>query len=125
MRSVFICNVFISRQLCLLYCFPLASKLPQLVNYSLQSPFQPGLIKACFHGDPDEVRSLLHKKEDVNYQDVQKRTPLHAAAFCGEAEICKLLILNGARVNSKDSKWLTPLHRACAVKSDVGFPVIH
>lgn len=25
-------------------------------------------MQACFHGDPDEVRALLYKKEDVNYQ---------------------------------------------------------
>ena len=30
--------------------------------------FQPMLVQACFHGDPDEVRALLYKKEDVNYQ---------------------------------------------------------
>ena len=30
--------------------------------------FQPPLVQACFHGDPDEVRALLYKKEDVNYQ---------------------------------------------------------
>ncbi|ESO00272.1 hypothetical protein HELRODRAFT_176132 [Helobdella robusta] len=83
------------------------------------SLLKPNLVQACFHGDADEVRSLLYKKEDVNYQDIEKRTPLHAAAFCGEAEICKLLLLNGARINSKDSKWLTPLHRACFTKSDV------
>jgi len=29
---------------------------------------QPPLVQACFHGDPDEVRALLYKKEDVNYQ---------------------------------------------------------
>jgi len=31
-------------------------------------PCQPPLVQACFHGDPDEVRALLYKKEDVNYQ---------------------------------------------------------
>lgn len=29
---------------------------------------QPLLVQACFHGDPDEVRVLLYKKEDINYQ---------------------------------------------------------
>ena len=55
-----------------------------------------------------------------NYeQDSEKRAPLHAAAYCGEAEIADLLILSGARVNTKDNRWLTPLHRACCTKSDV------
>ncbi|ESP01753.1 hypothetical protein LOTGIDRAFT_70175, partial [Lottia gigantea] len=87
----------------------------------------PLLVQACFHGDPDEVRSLLYKKEDVNYQvnnvlnscDEEKRSPLHAAAYCGESEISDLLILSGARVNAKDNKWLTPLHRGCGSKCEV------
>lgn len=49
--------------------------------------------------------------------DCEKRTPLHAAAFKGEAQIVSILLDNGARVNAKDNKWLTPLHRACAVNS--------
>lgn len=55
----------------------------------------------------------------AHIQDCEKRTALHAAAFCGEAEITELLLINGARVNSKDNKWLTPLHRACCSKSAV------
>uniref|UniRef100_A0A8C7ZSM1 Serine/threonine-protein phosphatase 6 regulatory ankyrin repeat subunit A n=1 Tax=Oryzias sinensis TaxID=183150 RepID=A0A8C7ZSM1_9TELE len=75
---------------------------------------KPHLLKAIFSVDPDEVRSLIFKKEDVNIQDSEKRTPLHAAAYLGDAEIIELLILSGARVNAKDNKWLTPLHRAVA-----------
>lgn len=32
------------------------------------SVFQPALLKAIFNVDPDEVRSLIFKKEDVNVQ---------------------------------------------------------
>uniref|UniRef100_A0A8B9KPF9 Ankyrin repeat domain 28 n=1 Tax=Astyanax mexicanus TaxID=7994 RepID=A0A8B9KPF9_ASTMX len=79
---------------------------------------KPSLLKAIFNVDPDEVRSLIFKKEDVNVQDNEKRTPLHAAAYLGDAEIIELLILSGARVNAKDNKWLTPLHRAVASCSE-------
>jgi len=61
----------------------------------------------------------LHTTDIVTVQDSEKRSALHAAAFCGEAEIAELLLLNGARVNTKDSRWLTPLHRACCSKSVV------
>lgn len=32
------------------------------------SVFQPALLKAIFNVDPDEVRSIIFKKEDVNVQ---------------------------------------------------------
>ena len=76
------------------------------------------IIQAIFNCDIDEVRSLIYKKEDVNSLDAERRTPLHAAAFLGDAEMINLLILSGARINAKDSNWLTPLHRACASRSD-------
>ncbi|KAK4827762.1 hypothetical protein QYF61_021233 [Mycteria americana] len=73
------------------------SKLPQ-ENVSLRpSPsgnVLPPLVQAIFNGDPDEVRALIFKKEDVNFQDNEKRTPLHAAAYLGDAEIIELLILS-------------------------------
>uniref|UniRef100_A0A9J7Y3M3 Ankyrin repeat domain 28 n=2 Tax=Cyprinus carpio TaxID=7962 RepID=A0A9J7Y3M3_CYPCA len=95
------------------------------VTYSVcLSVFQPALLKAIFNVDPDEVRSLVFKKEDVNVQDNEKRTPLHAAAYLGDAEIIELLILSGARVNAKDNKWLTPLHRAVASCSEEAVQVL-
>uniref|UniRef100_A0AAZ3RH72 Ankyrin repeat domain 28b n=1 Tax=Oncorhynchus tshawytscha TaxID=74940 RepID=A0AAZ3RH72_ONCTS len=57
-------------------------------------------------------------------QDNEKRTPLHAAAYLGDAEILELLILSGARVNAKDNKWLTPLHRAVASCSEEAVQVL-
>jgi len=53
---------------------------------------QPSLVQACFNGDPDEVRAILYKKEDVNYQVVsgvnvrshriRHGTVRHAAPWC-------------------------------------------
>ena len=79
---------------------------------------EPAIVQAIFNGDVEEVRSLIYKKEDVNFLDSERRSPLHAAAYLGDSEMINLLILSGARINAKDSKWLTPLHRACASRSD-------
>lgn len=42
-------------------------------------------IATCCEWNPD----------DLSLQDPEKRTPLHAAAFLGDAEITELLILSG------------------------------
>ncbi|KAL8165373.1 UNVERIFIED_CONTAM: hypothetical protein K2H54_041027 [Gekko kuhli] len=47
------------------------SKLPQESISLLPSPsgnVLPPLVQAIFNGDPDEVRALIFKKEDVNFQ---------------------------------------------------------
>lgn len=36
--------------------------------------FQPALLKAIFNVDPDDVRSLIFKKEDVNAQVIPTTT---------------------------------------------------
>jgi ankyrin repeat protein len=56
----------------------------------------------------------------VSSLDSEKRSPLHAAAFMGYAEIVEVLITKGsARVNTKDNQWRTPLHRACRSSAEV------
>ncbi|MGH0183248.1 UNVERIFIED_CONTAM: hypothetical protein FKN15_011493 [Acipenser sinensis] len=84
-----------------------------------ESPgLQPPLVQAIFKRDAEEVRVLLHKKEDVNALDQERRTPLHAAAFLGDVQIMELLINSGASVNAKDHVWFTPLHRAAASRNE-------
>uniref|UniRef100_A0A8C6L4J5 Ankyrin repeat domain 44 n=1 Tax=Nothobranchius furzeri TaxID=105023 RepID=A0A8C6L4J5_NOTFU len=64
----------------------------------------PPLIQAIFSGDPEEIRMLIYKSEDINLvSHTRPRCCLHAA---------------GARVNAKDNMWLTPLHRAVASRSE-------
>ncbi|KAF5291783.1 hypothetical protein FQA39_LY14271 [Lamprigera yunnana] len=82
----------------------------------LQLAKEPSLIQAIFSGKLDTVRNVL-QFDDVNLQDCQKRSPLHAASYKGDVEIAELLLGQGASVNSKDSRWITPLHRACCCGS--------
>ncbi|XP_034053972.1 serine/threonine-protein phosphatase 6 regulatory ankyrin repeat subunit C-like isoform X1 [Gymnodraco acuticeps] len=79
---------------------------------------QPPLVQAVFNRNAEEVQLLLHKKEDVNALDQERRTPLHAAACVGDVHIMDLLIESGATVNAKDHVWLTPLHRAAASRNE-------
>ena len=82
---------------------------------------QPPLIHAILAGNLDEVQEILDSSPDAaSVLDSEKRSPLHAAAFAGYADIADLLITKGsARVNTKDNQWLTPLHRACRSSAEV------
>uniref|UniRef100_A0A3B4XQQ1 Ankyrin repeat domain 52a n=1 Tax=Seriola lalandi dorsalis TaxID=1841481 RepID=A0A3B4XQQ1_SERLL len=90
---------------------------------------QPPLVQAIFNRNAEEVQLLLHKKEDVNALDQERRTPLHAAACVGDVHIMDLLIESGnitidlavglllrrgAEANARDKFWQTPLHVAAA-----------
>uniref|UniRef100_A0A8D3C2B3 Ankyrin repeat domain 52a n=1 Tax=Scophthalmus maximus TaxID=52904 RepID=A0A8D3C2B3_SCOMX len=79
---------------------------------------QPPLVQAIFNRNAEELQQLLHKKEDVNALDQERRTPLHAAACVGDVHVMDLLIESGASVNAKDHVWLTPLHRAAASRNE-------
>uniref|UniRef100_A0A669DXI3 Ankyrin repeat domain 52a n=1 Tax=Oreochromis niloticus TaxID=8128 RepID=A0A669DXI3_ORENI len=88
----------------------------------------PPLVQAIFSRNAEEVQLLLHKKEDVNALDQERRTPLHAAACVGDVHIMDLLIESacsflravglllrrGADANARDKFWQTPLHVAAA-----------
>ena len=45
------------------------------------------MVQAVFQGNYEEVESLLTKSLAGNVSDADKRTPLHAAAYRGFAEI--------------------------------------
>ena len=82
---------------------------------------QPILIRAIFSGDPDEVERIVEDDpSEVHKLDEEKRSPLHAAAFMGDASVVRTLLgLGKARVEIKDNRWLTPLHRACRAGAEV------
>uniref|UniRef100_A0A671MZU0 Serine/threonine-protein phosphatase 6 regulatory ankyrin repeat subunit C n=1 Tax=Sinocyclocheilus anshuiensis TaxID=1608454 RepID=A0A671MZU0_9TELE len=62
----------------------------------LQTP----LVQAIFNRNVDEVKLFLHKKDEVNALDQERRTPLHAAAWLGDVHIMELLISAGMTLNS-------------------------
>ncbi|KAF5284185.1 hypothetical protein FQR65_LT00185 [Abscondita terminalis] len=78
---------------------------------------EPLLVQAIFSGDIREVQNVLECQGDVNLQDCEKRSPLHAASYKGDVDIAALLLEHGACINSRDSRWITPLHQACCCGS--------
>jgi ankyrin repeat protein len=72
------------------------------------------LHKAAYHGDVDQVRTLLRRRDlNLDERDSSGGTPLHAAMFQKNTEIVQLLIDRGFDVNAVGPKnGYTPLHDA-------------
>ena len=62
------------------------------------------LLDAASKNDCDLIKDLLSKGVDVNYQDYDKRTPLHLAENNGCAEAAEMLRAAGANPRIKD-RW--------------------
>ena len=87
------------------------------------------LYAAAFHGDTEEMRSLIEQGADANASDRHGKTALHYAAKFGETEIMQLLITNGADANVPDRHGYTALHIASNYGSQAAvkilLPMIH
>jgi ankyrin repeat protein len=71
------------------------------------------LHTAARAGDIETVTALVARGADVNEYDALGGTPLHDAAWSGEARIVELLIEHHANVNARHKEaGSTPLHYA-------------
>ena len=73
---------------------------------------RPALIDAAKNGDRDALRSLLHKKVDVNAAEADGSTALLWASYRDDLESADLLIRAGANVNAANDLGATPLWAA-------------
>lgn len=73
--------------------------------------------KAIQNNDMAQLRMAIQDNENLVYrhspQD-EKKTLLHIAVECGNAEAIKMLMDCGADVNAHTNFWLTPLDMATA-----------
>ena len=63
-------------------------------------------------GDVTRVSSLLQTNPSLVFSKRAGRTPLHEAAYHGQAKVATVLIAAGALVSAKDVGGQTPLHGA-------------
>lgn len=74
------------------------------------------LQKAARKGNIKKVQKLINAGQNVNEPNRWGTTPLHAAAFWGQADIASLLLAKGAQVDAKresgQGDMMTPLHLA-------------
>ena len=62
------------------------------------------------HQNSDAIKHLDNHPEEINLKGWMDHTPLHKAAECGNFEITKYLIENGAKINAERSGvYATPL----------------
>ncbi|XP_074272434.1 serine/threonine-protein kinase 12-like [Silene latifolia] len=68
-------------------------------------------------GDLDGIKEVLDNGIDVNFKDIDSRTPLHIAACQGLTDVVQLLLSRGADVDPKDRWGSTPLADAICYKN--------
>ncbi|CAM8903321.1 unnamed protein product [Rhodiola kirilowii] len=68
-------------------------------------------------GDLDGIREVLDEGVDVNFRDIDDRTPLHLAACHGSSQVVEFLLSKGAEVDPKDVWGSTPLADAIHYKN--------
>mmetsp|Transcript_6009 Transcript_6009/g.14602 ORF Transcript_6009/g.14602 Transcript_6009/m.14602 type:complete len:276 (-) Transcript_6009:942-1769(-) len=71
------------------------------------------LFSCCLQGESDAIEILLVQGVDPNFQEEKGfNTPLHAASYIGDVDICKKLLSSGASPRLENREGQTPLHLA-------------
>jgi ankyrin repeat protein len=71
------------------------------------------ILRACYAGDEEEVRSLLREVPYLaQFEDPNGFTPLHLASLWDHESIVETLIRFKADVNARNETGMTPLHSA-------------
>ncbi|CAO2814311.1 unnamed protein product [Amaranthus hypochondriacus] len=75
------------------------------------------LMFLAHEGDLEGIIEMLDSGVDVNFKDIDSRTPLHIASCEGLTDVVKLLLERGAEVGPKDRWGSTPLADAIHYKN--------
>ncbi|XP_057537158.1 integrin-linked protein kinase 1-like [Amaranthus tricolor] len=84
----------------------------------IEIPASVKLMFAAHEGDLEGIKELVEESNaDVNFRDIDNRTPLHVASCQGYVEVVDLLIQMNADVDPKDRWGSTPLADAIFYKN--------
>lgn len=86
---------------------------PAKINEKLYIAAAVGAFGVCV----DLLQQGADPNSAIPWMDII-HTPLHAAAFKGHTDICRLLLAHGADVHAADSGGHTPLHSAASQGHD-------
>ncbi len=93
--------------------------LPGLVNIPIVTGETP-LYSACLNEHVAVVELLISYSACLKSVVCESgNTPLHAAAYRGNDDICNMLLSNGANVNAVSVNGYTPLHLAAFADSSI------
>jgi ankyrin repeat protein len=81
-------------------------------------PFDSLLHMAVRMSKLEHIQILVEAGADINAKDDMGFTPLHEAAFCGNAKAAELLLMLGARGDIKNQFNDTPLDTAAKAEAD-------
>jgi ankyrin repeat protein len=70
------------------------------------------ILMSCANGNFDIVREIGRQGVNLNYSNVDGRTPLLAAASSGNVELVRFLLESGNDPNARDLNGWTPLAEA-------------
>jgi ankyrin repeat protein len=92
------------------------------VNVNVKSHLAETALHAVSRGKDNSqegvrvARLLLERGGDVDAENDDRRTPLHAASYYGRPDIAQLLLDHGANTNAEDMFFRKPLHQvSCGV----------
>ena len=92
---------------------------PEIVSFLAKELQHFPLHQAVFYNDFSAADRLLDQGYTIAHETDDGQTPLHVAAECGLAAMCKFLLKNSAEVDALDNFGGSPLHAAAACQSGV------
>mmetsp|Transcript_26117 Transcript_26117/g.45460 ORF Transcript_26117/g.45460 Transcript_26117/m.45460 type:complete len:210 (-) Transcript_26117:126-755(-) len=88
------------------------------LDFNEKPYFRSALWEATWKNHETIVKLLVDKKANLQFADVNMRTPLHEAAYYGHMNLVTYFLDQGHPIDPVDNFGQTPLFRACEAGRD-------